>query len=991
MCAKHNIFTIPASQPFANSFAKYLIEKTQHNPQELSKYRLLLPTRRACRLLRESFLNLNDGKPILLPQMSPLGDVDEEDLSLMMFGAKAGFTDIPAEIPSLKRQLLLAAMIRKVPSFAQGAQHALLLAKELCQFMDQIVVEGLNFSDLHRIVPDEFSAHWQITLDFLHIIGSVWPTILEEEGLIDPVARRNLLLGSLADLWAESAFDHPVIAAGATGSIPAVARLLGVISQSQNGQVILPGFDASLSVDIWEDITESHPQYSFKKLLQQIGCLPEEVKNLYEQDNVSRREYLSTHMMLPAQHTLAWRDSKIGQQDIDTMLSGVEYYACKTQHEEALLIALKMREVLVTPEKTVSLITPDRNLAHRVSVTMKRWGVDVDDSAGQRLVDIRLGKFITLAKNCAVKAFDPIQFLSLLKMSLCRFGYAQEQYNRLLQLVEEVLLRQDNVIMTLGQLQKYSEGGELEEFIAKYLQAIEPLVKLDSQENHSFSTFLRAHLKIIENLATTDELKGSDVLWRGDAGYASSLFFSGCLENGALVGKVSRAEYSSVLQELLSDVTVRSAYGVHPRARILGQFEARLSHTDCTILGGLNEGIWPTDSGHDPWMSRPMRKSFGLPATEQSIGIAAHDFVQGFCSKNVVLTRAEKVDGSPSVPSRWLDRLDAVMKANGRTLDNLSDERYLDWAENLDAHDNIQSYGRPAPRPPVNARLDSASVTKIENWLQNPYAVYMHYILKIRKMKPLRRPNDMALRGTIVHEALDRFVQLYPHQLPQHSVEELFNIAHKVIDETIGNQETLRYWWPKFVNIAAWYVAHEEEWRKGATHLHSEIKGNIDLEVEGQNFNLYGTADRIDKRERGYAIIDYKSGGSYTKGKLTKGELPQLVLEAMILKMGGFDGRGFKGQSNSEGKAISSGDVDYLGYWIMSGSGEVAGRTEAIQGDLNETVDIVRSGLENLVSIFRKEETPFYAVPDPVNAPRFNDYEHVSRLKEWAALDAEES
>ncbi len=747
----------------------------------------------------------------------------------------------------------------------------------------------------------------------------------------------------------------------------------------------------SINQSVWDDVTESHPQYSFIKLLQQIDCDVTDVKPLFDSADISNREKLSTHMMLPSNHTVSWRNSKFDRHIFDEMLSGVQYYACKTQHEEALLIAMKMREVLDDKDKTVSLITPDRNLAKRVSITMKRWGVDVDDSAGQKLVDIRLGKIISLSQYCAQQLFDPVVFLALLKMSLCRLGYEEGKYNRLLQLIEETVLRQGHVIRSLSQLKRYVQDTDLDEFIVCYEQAIMPLTELEGHSSHSFSTFLRAHLKVMESLSKTHDLEGRDVLWRGDAGEAASVFFSDCLENGNLIGKVSLAEYSSLMQELLQDVTVRSAYGVHPRVRILGQFEARLSLTDCTIMGGMNEGVWPSDSGHDPWMSRPMRRSFGLPAIEQAIGIAAHDFVQGFCCNDVILTRSEKVDGSPSVPSRWLDRLDAVMMANGRSINELTDARYIDWIDRLDSHDEVSPYGRPAPKPPSLARLNKSSVTKIEQWLQNPYALYMYYILGLRKVRPLRQENDAALRGTILHEALDRFVKAYPNKLPDNAKGELLSLAEIVVDETLGDQDALRYWWPKFLNIAAWFVDHEERWREDAAYQESEIKGNIDINVEGQNFNLYGMADRIDKRKNGYAIIDYKSGGSYTKSKLRKGALPQLVLEALMLKMGGFDGRGFKGKSNNDSKSVAKGCVDYLGYWIISGSGEKPAVLEEIEGDLDETLDIVQSGLENLISLFREDSTPFYAVPDPANAPRFNDYEHVSRLKEWAALDAEEA
>ena len=109
---------------------------------------------------------------------------------------------------------------------------------------------------------------------------------------------------------------------------------------------------------------------------------------------------------------------------------------------------------------------------------------------------------------------------------------------------------------------------------------------------------------------------------------------------------------------MMAGVAIRPPYGQHPRIFIWGLLEARLQHTDLMILGGLNEGSWPPDPGHDPWMSRPMMAAFGLPAPERKIGLAAHDFVQGFSAAHVVLTRSLRAEGTPTVPARWLQRLE---------------------------------------------------------------------------------------------------------------------------------------------------------------------------------------------------------------------------------------------------------------------------------------------------------------------------------------------
>ncbi len=71
------------------------------------------------------------------------------------------------------------------------------------------------------------------------------------------------------------------------------------------------------------------------------------------------------------------------------------------------------------------------------------------------------------------------------------------------------------------------------------------------------------------------------------------------------------------------------------------------------MLGGLNEGIWPPAVETGPWLNRPMRSALGLPQPERRIGLSAHDFVSALGAERVLLTRAEREGGAPTVPSRW--------------------------------------------------------------------------------------------------------------------------------------------------------------------------------------------------------------------------------------------------------------------------------------------------------------------------------------------------
>ncbi len=973
------VFSIPPGVPFAKTLAELLLREAGDRPEALARVQVFLPTRRACRVLQRAF----GDKPRLLPRLMPLGDVEEDDLSLQIFGAGGEYPDIPPGMPSLQRRLLLARMIMGNPAYGHGMDHALGLAQELGRFIDQVTIEGLDFADLYKIVPEEFADHWRITLDFLKIITENWPEILAAHGMIDSAQRRNILLKLLAQHWEQTPPDYPVIAAGSTGSIPATANLLRVIANLPQGRVILPGLDNFMDAQSWGHVAETHPQYGQKHLLEVMNHKREDVGIIAEDSALRLRIMLASEMMRPAQTTEGWKDFAAAK-DRTEMLQHLEYYPCQTPQEEAQVVALALREALEVEGKTVAVITPDRALARRVRALCRRWNIEIDDSAGRNLWDSALGAFTLLALRAA-ETFDPVAILALLRHEYC--SLAKSRLDLVAEL-EKYILRRDEAFAGLDDILGYldSQGGRygpLAEFLSQFREAIDPLRYVLQQEKCGFEDLLLAHLATMENLT------GAEILWDGEDGESAASFFSELQGYAKDFSGFRASEYGGILDVLMKNVTIRVPYGVHPRVALLGQLEARLNNADLTILCGLNEGTWPQDNGHDPWLSRPMRRSFGLPAAEKSIGLAAHDFVQGFCAPQVIITRALKADGAPTTPARWLQRLDTVLKAGGGNLSELQVRPYLSWAQHMDRPqaEDFAPYSRPEPRPPLVSRPTGISITRVENWVRDPYGVYAADVLRLRKLKPLVQDNDAAFRGTFLHEVLERFTGAYPDHLPPDAEDKMIEIAREHIVRRVPDQAMLRYWWPRFLKIAAWYVQHERDWRRAARFTESEVEGNADIEVDGVPFNLQGKPDRIDKLPDGYAIIDYKSGSQFKKSKLQKGELPQLPLAAMMMARGGFDGRGLRGRDvNSAKKSIPRGPVSYMGYWKMTG-GKDAGLEEALESGTAETIEIVEEGFKALVRAYRHQDMPYYSVPNPENAPIYNDYEHLARLKEWAALD----
>jgi len=415
----------------------------------------------------------------------------------------------------------------------------------------------------------------------------------------------------------------------------------------------------------------------------------------------------------------------------------------------------------------------------------------------------------------------------------------------------------------------------------------------------------------------------------------------------------------------------------HPRLFILGPLEARLHQPDLVILGGLNEGIWPPEAKADPWMSRPMRASMGLPLPEQRIGLSAHDFSQAFGAARVVMTRAEKMDGQPTVPSRWLSRLDVVLQSLGREGQLVEAEPWLDWAAALGRAEG-RPVEMPAPKPPVAARPRALSVTRVEAWMRDPYTIFAQKILDLDPLDPLEAEPGVADRGTFIHAALERFVETFPGHLPPDAEQRLLAIGEECFGTTLDQPAVRAFWWPRFRRIAGWFVAQEETRRRDIVASHTEIWGSLTLHGPGGPFRLSAKADRIDAmRESGHVIIDYKTGSPPSDKLVKAGVSPQMPLEAAIAAAGGFE--------NMEAAEVSG-----LEFWRLSG-GEPAGERKAVKGNAMELAEEAVAGLRELISRFDDPDTPYQPTPRPKYARAYNDYEHLAREKEWRVSGGEDA
>ncbi|MEI6730653.1 MAG: hypothetical protein WCL30_05275, partial [Pseudomonadota bacterium] len=499
--------------------------------------------------------------------------------------------DLPTPGFEFKRLFILAKLIAKRDI---RIDHAIILAKELADLLDELEREQISLSEIEKIVPDNFAEHWQQTVDFLKIISEYFPIIAEQENLVSKNTSSNKVFAMLCKQWEESPPDYPIIAAGATGSMPATAELLAAIAKLPGGEIVLPGLDTESDDDYISAIGENHPQWGMLQLLKKFKLERHDVKPLKQLQSQTRNQLLR-EIMRPASLSQAWQNLDI---DMKSATAGISQVHCANEQEEATVISLILREVLQTPGKTAALITYNRKLAERVTAIIKRFGINIDDSTGTPLLQTPTLVFLRLLLEHMQENSD-LSLISLLKHPLACAGM---QRIECLQAVREYeLIRRsnpesketypDNVKQLLQNCELIFAD------LRKIFQAGLELPLLD---------LLQAHIKCGEALA-------SEKIWQSDEG-EEIIKFIGELELSRPDLAIKPQYYNYVLENLLLGKVIRPDYGMHPRLKILSPLEARMQSFDRIIIGGLSEGSFPPQITADAWFNRNMRKTIGLPS-----------------------------------------------------------------------------------------------------------------------------------------------------------------------------------------------------------------------------------------------------------------------------------------------------------------------------------------------------------------------------------------
>ena len=986
---------MPSGVPFLDMLAKGLRRRFGN---ELQSGLILLPTRRAVRGLGEAFVSAaaEDGiRAALLPRLRPLADIDPEEPPFEP-GELVGKVG-PAIDPTLRRfemARVVAAYHERALDLPLDAATALAMADPLLAILDDAALEEakLTQSDAWAHLVGEAAKHFQDAATLYKIIQDYWPARLAELNMEEPQTRKVKLLDALVSHWKDNPPDHPVIIAGSTGSLRATRRLMRVVANLPKGMVILPGFQATDNDETWESIDEQHPQYAMKLLINGLGIDRGEVRNFVtdvvgipakDKNRLARTRVLE-EALVPASRTADWLarieklETDFGPVIFDNAVEGLSLIEARSDAEEALAIALILREALEDKSKTAALVTPDQALARRVRARLSRWDVDVDMSQGEPLAETSIGVFLDAVLSVSQTPESPLEKAVLFGHSLTGLGQAPEQVLTTWHEIERTAYRVEQKI-----------GAPLRALSAienALNEALEPLVELGGAG--PAPVWASALISAAEAIAMRPQQQGSDFLWRGEAGERAAQLLEHIIVYGDNLPDVDAAGFARLMRQLMTGIVVRPRGGTHPRLSILGPLEARMLEADIIILGGLNEGIWPATPSPGPFLSRGMRRDMKLSLPERRYGLAAHDFFELASIPKVYLTRSKRSDSGPTIASRWVWRLKTLLQGavgeEGVKMRLGPADHYLDIAQALDfvSAKNVKPAEAPKPKPPKNKRWmtdkgRSLSITEVKTLIRDPYSIYGKHVLGLRRLKDLGHQNGASEFGSAIHLGIEKFLT---------EKKAAFTEADDVVMIDALNAAFQLYGYSPEV------IAKENaRFRVIAEGLRTELNARaIDsfeekgLEVWGEaqipnrDFSVRGLMDYVERGIEGYGFVDFKTGVPATDTEVAAGFDPQLPLAAFILKAGGL--RGHK-----------PADTARLGYMRIKGSNgdfkyTPIGKKKSVEQLVDESVET----LTKLIDLYDDPNTPYESQVRSKYINSFSDFNDLARRSEWAGMEGGE-
>ncbi|MEY4463120.1 MAG: hypothetical protein RLZZ81_91 [Pseudomonadota bacterium] len=396
---------------------------------------------------------------------------------------------------------------------------------------------------------------------------------------------------------------------------------------------------------------------------------------------------------------------------------------------------------------------------------------------------------------------------------------------------------------------------------------------------------------------------------------------------------------------------------------IIGQPEDLvLCEFDLIILPHFNSENWSPNNKAHPWLSKKALQILNIDYGEVGSTLYSGYFNLFLQNKQVIILNAKKYDGKLSTPSNLFLKLSKGV-INKYVIPRACSgiQKIIDTA--IKSRYNNESTALSTTFPTI------LSVTDIEILIRNPCGFYAKKILELRKKDNIWEEPKISDFGNFIHKVLEEYSKNYDKQyinlnfLDKQNT--LINIGNHILYSTILPVYTKKAWQIKLTAFSKAFIIFDIERRKNCKEIYFEIKGELRLNIAGQDIKIIGIADRIEiSKSNNITILDYKTGTIPTKKEIELGLSPQLIIESLMLLENGF----------TECHSHEGGNPNITIAYVKITSTEPYVQTTEIALNI-ETLNRHKAGLVKLLEYYVTNKSFSY----DLNLSKYNDYLHLGR------------
>ncbi|WP_375319259.1 PD-(D/E)XK nuclease family protein [Candidatus Tisiphia endosymbiont of Oplodontha viridula] len=880
-----NLYRINPSSSFLDILADFILDNFSKK-NFVGNLKVILPSGFACWKLQNILINKQNIA--ILPNIIPLSNIMAEGAEVFAIASEN-----LQPITLLQERIILAEIIHSYRESQFSITQSLQFCSTIAELFYQLACNNLSIDSVNEIEKINASQHWSVIYQFLKYTHSEWQKKIKLLRLLDRVNYQITMMD--AEIARLRRAGTSLIVAGIVGDNPILWNFLKNVANSPDGFIVLPpianptsitpNLQESLRVatsvatkqsrevirdgllrrltpsrndeNLFSNLADSigNPEedclYNFKKLLTILN------KNLLDFQLLGNNQ--SDHLIF----------DKIIFDDIDESqqlaIDHIKYFELEDIFQEAEQISRTCQQY---SDKKIAIIVNNQTTKNFYCNFLTKYSLEFQDLLGDNLSETLVSSLIISVSEILCNDFDIKKLFLLLKNPLINCKLVERL--ELLMSGKNRFIRQPDQMLSL--VEKANDSA-LIEWCKKLIDL------LYTNSSNSFAKILKSSISIAEKLYQD--------IWHEQPAAELSNFLSELIKSNCNLTLDNKKDFPKLLKGLMSSCKY-FAHQNYSKNIIIGKAEdLMLLKFDLVILTDFNQGCWSSSSSINQWINEQTLKKLHM-VTRSSID--QYYFYLFLHNSQVIITRAKRQDGKSSLlPSNLLLKLQFILQQS------LISENYLTYLSESDLS-SLQGATLVAPRNDANLLSyvsspifpETISVTDIEMLVRNPYSFYAKKILNVRSRDMIGHEPKISEFGSFVHKVLEQYSKNY-NKLENNKVGLILDISNNILQNTILPTYTQKIWQIKFVPIAESFIEFDEQRRTNCKYIYSESRGEILLNIGGQELTIIGVADRIEIDEFGAAvIIDYKTGSLPSRKDVETGLSPQLIIEALMLQEGGF-------------------------------------------------------------------------------------------------------